>query len=187
MNAASTIARFVLGLVFVVFGLNGFLNFMPMGPVPPLAGQFTRTLIRSLHGGYTDARDYRVCCVTNSYALLATTVLAPVIVNILLFHMFMAPAAAGGRACHRTLGCDGVPVSSAVVAAVPATADAETRVGRAPGPPSRSRGNAETSDERTSSMNPATSCSPTAIRRLRCWTLGWVGQRHEARKTGCAH
>ncbi len=40
MNTAAAIARFVLGLVFVVFGLNGFLNFMPMGPVPALAGQF---------------------------------------------------------------------------------------------------------------------------------------------------
>jgi len=40
MKTATAIARFVLGLVFVVFGLNGFLNFMPMGSVPALAGQF---------------------------------------------------------------------------------------------------------------------------------------------------
>jgi hypothetical protein len=47
MKTAAAIARFVLGLVFVVFGLNGFLNFMPMGPVPALAGQFAGALIQS--------------------------------------------------------------------------------------------------------------------------------------------
>ena len=47
MKTAAAIARFVLGLVFVVFGLNGFLNFMPTGPVPALAGQFAGALIQS--------------------------------------------------------------------------------------------------------------------------------------------
>ncbi len=47
MKTAAAIARLVLGLVFVVFGLNGFLNFMPMGPVPALAGQFAGALIQS--------------------------------------------------------------------------------------------------------------------------------------------
>ena len=94
MNTASTIARFVLGLVFVVFGLNGFLNFMPMGPVPPLAGQFAGALIQSHYMAVVQTLEIvsGLLLVTNSYALLATTVLAPVIVNILLFHMFMAPA-----------------------------------------------------------------------------------------------
>jgi putative oxidoreductase len=47
MNTAASIARFVLGLVLVVFGMDGFLNFMPMGPVPALAGQFAGALIQS--------------------------------------------------------------------------------------------------------------------------------------------
>jgi uncharacterized membrane protein YphA (DoxX/SURF4 family) len=47
MNTDAAIARFVLGLVFVVFGMNGFLNFTPMGPVPALAGQFAGALIQS--------------------------------------------------------------------------------------------------------------------------------------------
>ena len=51
MKTAAAIARFVLGLVFVVFGLNGFLNFMPMGPVPALAGQFAGALIQSHYMG----------------------------------------------------------------------------------------------------------------------------------------
>src|SRR6516165_10155975 len=41
MKIVTLIARFLLGLVFVVFGLNGFLNFLSMGPTPTgLAGQF---------------------------------------------------------------------------------------------------------------------------------------------------
>ena len=41
MKIASTISRYLLGLLFIVFGLNGFLNFIPQPPPPnPLAVQF---------------------------------------------------------------------------------------------------------------------------------------------------
>ena len=94
MNTAATIARFALGLVFVVFGLNGFLNFMPMGPVPALAGQFAAALIQSHYMAVVLTIEVLsgLMLLTNSYALLATTFIAPVIVNILLFHIFLAPA-----------------------------------------------------------------------------------------------
>jgi putative oxidoreductase len=94
MKTAAAIARFLLGLVFVVFGLNGFLNFMPMGPVPALAGQFAAALIQSHYMTVVLTLEILsgVLLLTNSYALLATTFIAPVIVNILLFHIFMAPA-----------------------------------------------------------------------------------------------
>ncbi len=94
MNTAAAIARFVLGLVFVVFGLNGFLNFMPMGPVPALAGQFAAALIQSHFMVVVLTLEILsgLLLVTNNYGLLATTFIAPVIVNILLFHIFMAPA-----------------------------------------------------------------------------------------------
>ena len=94
MKTAAAIARFLLGLVFVVFGLNGFLNFMPMGPVPALAGQFAEALIQSHYMTVVLTLEILsgVLLLTNSYALLATTFIAPVIVNILLFHIFMAPA-----------------------------------------------------------------------------------------------
>jgi putative oxidoreductase len=94
MNIATAIARFVLGLVFVAFGFNGFLNFLPLGPVPPLAGQFAGALIQSHYMAVVLTLEI-VCglsLVIDSYALLATTALAPIIVNILLFHIFMAPA-----------------------------------------------------------------------------------------------
>ena len=94
MNTAAAIARFLLGLVFVVFGLNGFLNFMPMEPVPGLAGQFVVALIQSHYMVVVLTLEILsgLLLVTNNYSLLATTFIAPVIVNILLFHIFMAPA-----------------------------------------------------------------------------------------------
>ena len=94
MTTAAAIARFVLGLVFVVFGLNGFMNFMPMGPVPALAGQFFGALIESHYMAVVLTLEILsgLLLLTNSYALLATTFVAPIIVNILLFHIFMAPA-----------------------------------------------------------------------------------------------
>jgi len=70
--------------VFVVFGLNGFLNFMLMGPMPALAGHFVGALIQS-HDMVVVLMVEIVSgllLVTMSYGLLATMVLAPVIVNI---------------------------------------------------------------------------------------------------------
>jgi len=93
MKTTAAIARFVLGLVFVVFGLNGFLNFMPMGPVPALAGQFAEALIQSHYMAVLTLEILSgVLLLTNRYALLATTFIAPIIVNIPLFHIFLAPA-----------------------------------------------------------------------------------------------
>ena len=48
MKIAALIARILLGLVFLVFGANGFLNFIPSGPMPSgLAGQFITVLFQS--------------------------------------------------------------------------------------------------------------------------------------------
>jgi putative oxidoreductase len=94
MKTTSTISRLLLGLVFTVFGLNGFLNLFSPGPVPPLAGQFFGALIQShfmtvvlvieIVGG--------LALLLNWMTPLALTVLGPVIFNILLFHITMAPA-----------------------------------------------------------------------------------------------
>ena len=40
MKLASTIARYLLGLVFLIFGLNGFLHFIPTPPPPGPGGMF---------------------------------------------------------------------------------------------------------------------------------------------------
>src|SRR5207237_5475662 len=48
MKIATIIARILLGLIFVVFGSNIFLHFIPMPPPPPgLLGDFTKALFLS--------------------------------------------------------------------------------------------------------------------------------------------
>ncbi len=94
MKTVSTIARYLLGLIFTVFGLNGFLNFIPASPVPPLAAQFVGALIQSHY--MTVVFVLELACglllLANRYVPLALTTLAPVIVNIVLVHVFLAPA-----------------------------------------------------------------------------------------------
>jgi putative oxidoreductase len=95
MKIVYVIARVLLGLLFVVFGLNGFLNFIPMGPMPlGLAGQFTAALFESHYMTVVFTLELAggVLLLLNRYVPLALTLLAPVIVNIVLFHAFMAPS-----------------------------------------------------------------------------------------------
>lgn len=95
MKIVSVIARVLLGLLFLVFGLNGFLNFIPMGPMPlGLAGQFTAALFESHYMTVVFTLELAggVLLLLNRYVPLALTLLAPVIVNIVLFHVFMAPS-----------------------------------------------------------------------------------------------
>jgi putative oxidoreductase len=94
MKIAALIARILLGLVFFVFGLNGFLNFMP-GPLPPgPAGQFLNLLAQSHYGLFVSALQVAggALLLANRYVPLALVLLGPVIVNILLFHLFMYPS-----------------------------------------------------------------------------------------------
>jgi uncharacterized membrane protein YphA (DoxX/SURF4 family) len=95
MNIASLIARILLGLLFVVFGLNGFLHFIPMGPMPAgPASQFLGALSESHYMTVVFALQLipGILLLLNRYVSLALTVLGPVIVNIILFHAFMAPS-----------------------------------------------------------------------------------------------
>src|ERR1700722_3382380 len=94
MKTTSTISRLLLGLVFTVFGLNGFLNLFSTGPVPPLAGQFLGALVQSHF--ISVVLVIQIVCglmlLVNRMTPLALTLLGPVIFNILLFHITMAPA-----------------------------------------------------------------------------------------------
>jgi putative oxidoreductase len=99
MKYAFAIARVLLGLVFTVFGLNSFLHFFPNPPVPGLAGQFMGALLGSHYYVIAFGTELigGVLLLSNRYVPLALTLLGPVIVNILSFHMFldsqnMAPA-----------------------------------------------------------------------------------------------
>jgi putative oxidoreductase len=92
MKIAALIARYLLGLVFLVFGLNGFLHFIPMQPLPPgAAGQFVGALLASHYFLVVSALQLAggVLLLVNRYVPLALVLLGPVVVNILLFHLHM--------------------------------------------------------------------------------------------------
>jgi len=94
MKIVTLVARILLGLLFLVFGLNGFLHFIPMQPPTGLAGQYIGALFLSHYlvvvfvlqvvGG--------LLLLINRYVPLALVLLGPVIVNIVLFHACLAPA-----------------------------------------------------------------------------------------------
>jgi uncharacterized membrane protein YphA (DoxX/SURF4 family) len=89
MKTISLLARILLGLVFFVFGLNGFLAFIPMGPMPTgAAAQFFASMSQSHY--MTVIFTLEVLCgallLAGQFVPLALTVLAPLIVNIFLFH-----------------------------------------------------------------------------------------------------
>src|SRR3984893_2364589 len=94
MRTATSIARYLAGVIFLVFGLNGFLNFIPMPPPGGIAGQFMGALYASHYVVVIFAFQIiaAVLLLVNRYVPLAVAVLAPVIVNILSFHALMAPS-----------------------------------------------------------------------------------------------
>ena len=94
MKTASTIARYLAGVIFLVFGLNGFLHFIPLPPPSGVAGQFMGALFVSHYLTLIFALQVigAVLLLANRYVPLALAILAPVIVNILSFHALMAPS-----------------------------------------------------------------------------------------------
>jgi len=94
MKILTLIARLLLGLVFVVFGLNGFLNFLSMGPMPSgLAGQFVGALVLSHYFWLVAALQLAggALLLVNRFVPLGLVLLGPLIVNILAYHVFLNP------------------------------------------------------------------------------------------------
>ena len=94
MRTVSAIARYLAGVIFLVFGLNGFLNFIPLPPLGGIAGQFMGALYASHYLWVIFAFQLvsAVLLLINRFVPFAVAVLAPVIVNILFFHFLMAPS-----------------------------------------------------------------------------------------------
>jgi putative oxidoreductase len=94
MKIAVLIARILLGLIFLVFGLNGFLNFLhaPMPPGP--AGQFMTLLGPTIHMQFVFLVQIfgGLLLLSGQFIPLALLLLGPVIVNILLFHIALQPS-----------------------------------------------------------------------------------------------
>lgn len=91
MKIASTIARYLLALMFLVFGLNGFLHFIPTPMPAGVAGQFMGALFMSHYLAVVSAFEVvaAVLLFANRYVALGLTLLGPVIVNIFLYHSLM--------------------------------------------------------------------------------------------------
>ncbi|HEY0968082.1 MAG TPA: DoxX family protein [Opitutaceae bacterium] len=94
---APTIVRFLLGLPLALFGLNGFLNFIPQPetPLPERAVAFATALMESGYMmpliGLTQL-VVGLCLVFNRFVPLALVLLAPFLVNSLAFHVFLEPS-----------------------------------------------------------------------------------------------
>lgn len=92
MKTAAAVVRILLGLVFTIFGLNGFLHFIPNMPMPQAAMTFFGGLAAA---GYMLPLLFAtqviggVLLLIGLFVPLALALLAPVIVNIFLFHVFL--------------------------------------------------------------------------------------------------
>jgi putative oxidoreductase len=97
MKILTHISRFLLGLIFLVFGLNGFLHFIPMPPPSGVAGQFLGAMFVSKYLLFVSGLQVisGALLLINRYVPLALTILGPIIVNILLFHALMSPVGIG--------------------------------------------------------------------------------------------
>lgn len=88
-------ARMLLGITFTVMGLNGFTNFLPASPVPEAAMTFFGALART---GYMmqlimgTQLIAGILLVVNRFVPLALALLAPIVVNIIAFHIFLVPS-----------------------------------------------------------------------------------------------
>lgn len=95
MDKATLGIRLLLGLIFTVFGLNGFFNFLPPPEVNESAGAFLGALAAT---GYMFPAIKLVEVVggvlllANFMVPFALTILAPIVVNIALFHIVLDTA-----------------------------------------------------------------------------------------------
>jgi len=95
MKVATIIARVLLGLIFVVFGLNIFLHFIPTPPPPPsLVGDFSKALLMSHYLQVVGALQVigGALLLIGRFVPLGLLLIGPVIVNIDLVHILMDPS-----------------------------------------------------------------------------------------------
>ena len=98
MRFVLRIAQIVMGVIFVVMGINGFVEFIPMRGKGPEAQAFLQALAQARYFWPFE----KLCeiafggmLVMNRYAPFAVEALAPIILNIILFHLFLDLAGMG--------------------------------------------------------------------------------------------
>ena len=85
-----TVIRVLLGVMFLVFGLNGFLNFMPAPKdLPPDVITVSTGLMKGGYMAVVSATEIivAVLLLTNRFVPLALVLLAPIVVGIITFHI----------------------------------------------------------------------------------------------------
>jgi putative oxidoreductase len=95
MRIASMIARYLLGVGFVIFGLNGFLHFIPqppMAPGPMVDWMTVMTKTNYMMPVFAFELLGGLLLLVNRYVPLALVILGPILVNILVFHVLLQPA-----------------------------------------------------------------------------------------------
>ncbi len=95
MNKLTLVIRVLFGLIFFVFGLNGFLNFLPQQPMPEgAAGELINALLQTSYF-FPLLKLVEVLCglaiLTGFFVPLALVIIAPVVIHINLFHIFLTP------------------------------------------------------------------------------------------------
>lgn len=97
MKIAVTVARYLLGLIFFVFGLNSFIHFLPQPEMQGQAAAFIGAMAAT--GYFTAVAVLKVLggglLLFNRFVPLGLLLLGPVVVNIVLFHVFLEPAGMG--------------------------------------------------------------------------------------------
>lgn len=96
MKKAALVIRVLMGILFLVFGLNGFFNFIPMPPMQGASADFVGLLIVSklLYVVHLIEIFCGTLLLSGFYIPLALLVLAPIIFNIFWFHLMLAPEGA---------------------------------------------------------------------------------------------
>ena len=97
MKIAAIVARYLLGLLFTVFGLNGFLHFIHQPPPEnPLAMQFLVAVSGSHFAAFFFAVQVLggLLLLSGSWVPLALVLLAAELYNILAFHLTLSPGIA---------------------------------------------------------------------------------------------
>jgi uncharacterized membrane protein YphA (DoxX/SURF4 family) len=94
MKVVAIICRILLGLLFVVFGLNGFFNFIPQGPMPPAGSPVGEWMGVMMNSGWMHHIAFfqivgGVLVLIGGTAPLGLCILGPIIANILMFHVLM--------------------------------------------------------------------------------------------------
>jgi putative oxidoreductase len=89
------VARFILGVLFLFFGLNGFFNFLPTPPMSDEAKNAYGVIFFLNPSLLPLIKLTEISCAVlfllNRYVVLATLLIAPIAVNIALFHIFLEP------------------------------------------------------------------------------------------------